>query len=137
MPVIQGFFTDYQLGKWLDQLFAGAPYTPPATLYVGLSIRRASRQGNVNEPSSASGYSRAVAGSGSWGTSSAGGTTNVQAIAFPTPTAAWGTVISMFVADAPTGGNVIAAADLVSPRTINAGDPAKTFAPGAIQISRS
>jgi hypothetical protein len=41
----------------------------------------------------------------------------------------------VFIADAPSGGNVLAMADLPSPRTINNGDIAPTIAVNALFLS--
>ena len=63
---------------------------------------------------------------------SAGAKANAAAITFPAPSAAWGSVLSVFIADAADGGNVLAMADLPAPRTINGGDPAPTIAVNAL-----
>jgi len=55
-------------------------------------------------------------------------TSNSNAITFPSPTANWGTVVAMAVMDASTAGNMIGWADLTTPRTINNGDGAPSFA---------
>jgi hypothetical protein len=133
---IQGFFTDYQLAKWQDYLFIGTAYTRPTNIYVGLSITQSLRSGTKTEVSGAS-YARVSTSTASWAQTFNGTTSNILAITFPAPLENWGTVVAMFLADAVTGGNVIAMADLAIPRTIKSGDPAKSFAVGSISISRS
>ncbi len=70
--------------------------------------------------------------SGAAGDSSAGTLTNAVAIAFPAPSANWGTVTHFGVFDAATVGNALYYGDLTTSRTINNGDSAPTFAIGAL-----
>ncbi len=133
-----GFFTDYANNKFLDMVFGAAAYTPPATLYVGLSVNSANRYGSFIEPSGG-GYTRVpIANSlANFPASSGGSKSNSTVITFPAPTAAWGTIVSLFVADAASGGNVLAVADLTTPRTINAGAAPATVASGALFLSHA
>lgn len=50
MGALIGFFTDYQHNKWLNQLLSGTPYTPPTSLYVGLSKNIALKANAFTEP---------------------------------------------------------------------------------------
>jgi hypothetical protein len=68
---------------------------------------------------------------------SSGAKSNAVPITFPAPSAAWGPVQSVFIADAVDGGNVLAMADLPAPRTIRGGDPAPTIAVNALFLSHS
>jgi hypothetical protein len=58
-------------------------------------------------------------------------------IAFPTPTASWGTVQSLFVADAASGGNVLAMADLTTPLAVSSGGAAPKVAVNALYLSHT
>ena len=133
-----GFFTDYANNLVLDLFFGSVTYTPPTTLYLGLSQSAATKTGSTAEPSGG-GYARvAVANNLSSFPSASGGTKANAAVAtFATPTASWGTVVSVFVADAISGGNVIAMADLTIPKTVNAGGTAPTVAAGALFLSHT
>jgi hypothetical protein len=92
----------------------------------------------VIEPSGG-GYSRiaVVNNAASFPAASAGTKSNGLALAFPPPTAAWGTIQSLFVADAATGGNVLAMADVATPKTINNGSTPATVAVGALFLSHT
>lgn len=63
-------------------------------------------------------------------------TWNAVAINFPAPTGSWGTVKSLYLMDAASGGNVIGAWNLLIARTVASGDPALGFDIGALRITR-
>jgi hypothetical protein len=135
---MSGFFTDYANNKLLDMVFGSAAYSPPATLYLGLSLSSASKNGSTSEPSSG-GYARvALTNNATNFPAAIGGTkSNAAQATFPAPTADWGTVQSLFVADAPSGGNVLAMADLTAPRTITRGSAPARVAVGALFLSHT
>lgn len=64
-------------------------------------------------------------------------TQNSNAVTFPAPTANWGTVTHFGIWDAATGGNLLYSGAIATPRTINNGDGAPSFAAGALTISES
>ena len=69
------------------------------------------------------------------GTATDGLTSNVATITFPAPTApGWGVATHCGVWDAPTGGNFIGGGALTTPKTINGGDAAPSFGPGALVV---
>lgn len=76
-----------------------------------------------------------AAGSTTASTGTGGATSNNGAITFPTPSAAWanGTMMiwGMAFYDALTGGNLARWAPLTAPKTVNATDPAPSFAAAA------
>jgi hypothetical protein len=118
--------------------------TPPRSPlpYLGLSTGAANKAGTIaGEPPGSSGYARVAFGANYFAASPNEYTTvatvsvNVAPFTFPTPTGAWPTVLSVFMADAPTGGNVIWMANLSAPRTFGVG-VVPGFAAGAIVISR-
>ena len=133
-----GFLTDYSNNKTLDLFFGASAFTPPATLYFGLSQTASSKSGTVSEPAGG-GYARVAVANNLTGFPAASGGTksNAAVVTFPAPSAAWGTVASVFIADAVSGGNVLAAADLTTPKTISSGASAPTIAVGALFLSHT
>ncbi len=135
-----GFWTDYVLNAVLNRLFQGTPFSSPTNLYVGLSCLRARRNGQIQEiPSTlngvATGYARVPI---QFSSATNGSTSNTAAVAFPQATAVWKTnqpIKSLFIADAATGGNVLAMIDL-DYQTVAAGSTL-TFAPGQIALARA
>jgi hypothetical protein len=146
--------TDAFENKLIDFLFraqslglantTAAAGTGPSTHYVGL-IGVAGSDGSVGTELSGGGYARvAVAASlANWAgtqgagtmtvsTGSSGTTSNNIAITFPTPTGAWGQAVEWGIFDSQTGGTEIIRAPLAAPKTINNGDPAPSFAAGAL-----
>jgi hypothetical protein len=133
-----GFFTDYTNNAVLNLVFGATTYTPPSTLYIGLSQSSSTKGGTIVEPSGG-GYARVAVPNtaANFPAARAGTKSNAGAIAFPTPTGNWGTIQSLFIADAMTDGNVLAMADLTSPTTINSGLTAATVATGALFLSHT
>lgn len=133
-----GFFTEHASNAALDLFFGGRRHEPTTLLYVGLSTGPASRRASYAEPEGG-GYARAaLENSGANFPGASGGMkANARAIAFPAPTADWGTIASVFVADAPLGGNVLAMADLARPRAVVAGGRPPTIAAGSLAFSHS
>ena len=133
-----GFFTDYSNNKVLDLFFGAISFTPPPTLYVGLAQNTANKRGLTSEPTGG-GYTRVALPNSStnFPTANFGTKSNALAITFPAPTADWGTVQSLFLADAPAGGNVVAMADLTVPKAITNGSPAAKVAVGALFLSHT
>ena len=134
-----GFLTDYANDKTLD-LFSAAAITPFCNpLLRGEYSQTASiKTGAVSEPSGG-GYARVAVSNTltNFPAASSGTKSNATAITFPTPSAAWGTVVSVFIADAAAGGNVLAMADLTTPKTINSGASAPTIAVSALYLSHT
>ena len=133
-----GYLTDYANNKVLDQLFGAVPLSPPSSLYFGLSQSPATKSGSVAEPSGGS-YTRVAVPNdmAHFPAAGAGTKSNAAAITFPAPTSSWGSVMSVFVADSPSGGNVIAMADLPTPKTIASGGSAPTIGVGALFLSHT
>jgi hypothetical protein len=135
---MSGFFTDYVNNKVLDLFLGAVPYTPPSTLYFGLSQNLANKGGSVAEPT-AGGYARVALANNTTNLPPAlGGTKgNAVAIQFPSPTANWGTITTVFIADASTGGNILAMADLTASKTISSGNAAPTIAVSGLYMSHT
>ena len=133
-----GFFTDFANNKALDLFFGAAAYTPPGVLYLGLSLTTAHKGGYVTEPSGG-GYARVALTNNStnFPAAVAGSKSNAAAVMFPTPTSDWGTVQSLFVADAAVGGSVLAMADLIAPKLIHSGSATVKVAAGSLYLSQT
>jgi len=110
-------FSNYLETELLDHVFAGNAYTSPTTVYVGLFTSAPSEAGGGTEVSGGS-YVRKA---GSFSVSGNTATTSA-AIEWPTATASWGTITSIGIYDASSGGNLLAYANLSSSKTIASGD---------------
>lgn len=131
-----GSFADYLENEILDHIFGGGDYVRPATLYIGLSTTTISDAGgNITEPSG-NGYARvAVANNATnFPTASAGATSNGTPITFPAATGSWGTITDFFIADAASGGNILAYGALNASQAVASGETIN-FAVGALSIS--
>jgi hypothetical protein len=60
---------------------------------------------------------------------------NVNAITFPAPNANWGACTHFGIYDQSSGGNLLFHGALTTPKTVNNGDPAPSFAAGALVIT--
>jgi hypothetical protein len=134
---------DYGENQIIDTIFRGQATTLGANLFVGLSTAACSDSSVGTEVTGGS-YARvSVARSlANWaGTQSAGSTTastgtggqtsNNTTITFPTPSAGWGTVVSTFIADASTGGNILVCTTLTLSQVIGIGNTV-SFAAGQL-----
>lgn len=100
--------TNYVLDKEIKHEFGLETYSVTG-FWVGLSTSAIDKSGNgVVEPSGAAGYSRysLPKGTGNWQYSDTGVVVNTSAATFNS-TGNWGTVISVFLADASSGGNIL------------------------------
>lgn len=140
-------FTDYAENKIVDALFRGQPLNAPATWYVALHTTADNDAGTARVEVAGGSYARVPitatlanwagtqgAGTTVASTGSSGTTSNNGAITFAAPTANWGTVAGMGLYDALTGGNEWVYGALQTPKTVNSGDPAPTFAAAALSI---
>ena len=131
---LAGAMMDYLENALINHVFRGTPYSAPSTIYVGLSSTSCSDSSAGTEISGGS-YARVgvATGTGTWAATNGtnGTTSNVSTLTFATPSAGWGTVTSVVLYDASTGGNGLTCSALTVPKTINNGDDVK-FPPGAI-----
>jgi hypothetical protein len=138
-PIVHNLVNDF----WLrGQTFS------PLTIYLALSTAPANIASPPIEPAGG-GYARVATTTSSWSaipnanfalrgaTNSTAVIKNAAILTFPAPTGNWGTVRSVYLMDSPVGGNVLGAANLTIPRTISAGEVARSFATGALWISKS
>lgn len=138
--------SNYLENKLIDFAIRGQAFTPAATLYAALFTAGPDDTGGGTEVTGGS-YARVAVTSNmtNWaGTQAAastsassgtGGTTsNNTAITFPAPTADWGVVTHVAFFDASTSGNEYFYSTLTTPKTINNGDPAPSFAAAAFTL---
>jgi hypothetical protein len=143
LPVQAAALTDFAENKTVDALIRAQAIGTPATWYVALYTTCPTDSTGGAEVTGGS-YARVAvtAGLTQWaGTQSAGSTTassgsggttsNNATITFPAPTANWGVVNCWGLTDASTAGNIWAYSALTTPKTINNGDAAPSFAAAA------
>lgn len=133
-----GALTNYTEDELVKHLFRTGSMTKPAALYVGLFTAMPGEAGGGTEVTGGS-YARvAVApGDANWAATVGGNgtTSNVSAVTFPAPTADWGAggqVVGWGIFDAASAGNLLVYAALATAKSINNGDPAPSFAAGAL-----
>ncbi len=129
---------DFGENQIIDTVIRGQVTTLGANIFVGLSTTACSDSATGTEVAGGSYARSAVARSlANWaGTQGAGTTTassgtggqtsNNTVITFATPSASWGLVSHVFLADSAAGGNIIVCTALTLAKTINSGD-AVTF----------
>lgn len=125
--------TYYSANRILDRNFGGTAYSPPATMYFGLSTTTIQIDGTgATEPSGGS-YARVAFTNDktNWGTAVNASLTNSAAVTFPESTASWGTITHVFISDASSGGNIWFF-DALSPARSVASATTVLFAIGAI-----
>lgn len=110
--------------------------TLPANLYFAAYTTDPTMADTGSEVSTTStGYARVslARATGSWDSpSSSGATQNAVVITFPVPTGNWGQVTHIGIRDASSGGNLLLRGALTSPKNVNNGDPAPSFAVGEV-----
>jgi hypothetical protein len=116
---------------WLT-LKQGMPKRP---IYVALFTAAPSDAGGGTEVSGGS-YARIAVPPLDANWTAASGTDgladNTAAITFAAPSANWGVVTHVAIMDRLTGGNYLMWGALVTPKTVNSGDPAPQFSAGAL-----
>ena len=137
--------TDFAENRIVDSVLRSQALGAPTTWHVALYTTAPTDAGGGVEVSGG-GYARVavpaslVAWAGTQGagttvaSNGAGGlTSNNTAIAFPTPTAPWGTVVAFGLFGAATGGDLWIHAALGTARVIGTGDGV-SFAPAALTV---
>lgn len=139
--------SDYLENKLVDHLFRGVSFSAPTALYMALLTATPSDTGGGTEVTGGS-YARvslaptttnwaatnAAASTTNPSSGTSGTTSNNSVITFPAPTASWGVVTHMAIYDASTSGNLMFYVALTTPKTINNGDAAPSFAAAALSI---
>ena len=120
----------------LNLIFGAAAYTPPATLYAGLSTADPLDSGSGLAEPVGNGYARvAVANNATnWPAAAAGAKSNGTVVSFAAATGAWGTITHFVIFDAATAGNRIISGALVTAQAIVSGNT-PSFAIGDIDIT--
>lgn len=130
--------SDYLEVELRKHIFRTGSFTKPSALYVSLHTADPTDAANGAEVSGGS-YARVQRDplDANWtGASSTNGVTdNAAAITFPSPTANWGTITHFGIWDASSGGNLLVHGALTTPKTVNNGDAAPSFATGALVIT--
>lgn len=127
--------TYYSANRILDRNFGGTAYTPPSTMYFGLSTTAIQIDGTGATEPVGGNYSRVslVNDKTNWGVASNGSLTNLVAVTFPESSASWGTITHVFISDASSGGNIWFF-DALSPSRTVASLTTVLFAIGAITV---
>ena len=110
-------FTNFLETEILDHVFAGAAYTAPSTLYLGLFTGAPGEADGGTELSGSAYVRKPIAF-----TTSGDTTSNNAAVEFPTATGSWGTVTHVGVFDASTSGNLMVYATLSASKAVASGD---------------
>lgn len=142
--------SNFTQNKWIDSFMRAQTALTPATIYITLDTTAGTAQACGTEVSGGSFARQPItsalanwAGTQGAGTTSAssnasgtsGTTSNNNPISFPAPTANWGTVVGFCGFDASSGGNLLFYAPLTTPKTVNSGDAAPSFAAGALTFT--
>lgn len=147
-PIVFGSaLANFWENELIDHLFRNRSYTAPTAMHIALYTAAPGETGGGTEVSGGS-YARVSYGTGAtiWegtggettATDSAGtggGTQNINAITFPTPSANWGQATHFAALDAGSGGNFYFYGALTQSKNINNGDPAPSFAAGALDFA--
>jgi hypothetical protein len=138
--------SDYLENLITDHLFRTRTWSKPTALYYGLYTVAPTDAGGGTEVSGGnyarvnlapldSNYTATQGGTSGNSSGTSGGTSNAVAITFGAPSASWGTVVAFGIFDAPTGGNMLIWDLLTVSRLISNGDPAPSWAIGAMQVA--
>lgn len=141
-----GMYTDFAENNIIDALFRGQSLGAPATWYVALCTTTGSDSAGGTEVTGGS-YARVAvtaslanfagtqsAGSTVASTGTSATTSNNGSITFPAPTAGWGSITSVELWDASSGGNRWVYSALTVAKTVNNGDPAPLFNAAALSL---
>ena len=126
-----GSFSDFAENEILDHALKVGAYTPPATIYVGLSTADPLDTGAGLAEPSGNGYARKAI---FFGAASSRTITQDAQVNFDTATGAWGTVTHWALFDAATDGNMLAHGSLNSGIAVTSGK-APYIASGGVAVS--
>jgi len=138
-----GSLADYLEKKMIDDWFGKAANAVPATVYLALftdSNSAAQRDAGTVTEVTGNAYARVAVTNNATNFPNASGVGAAKslhvAFSFPAPTPGnWGTVTAFGIYDAASAGNLLAWGDLTTPRVINGGDGAPSFAVDALTFS--
>ena len=132
--------TNYAENKIVDAVLRGQALGAPATLYIALFTAAPTDTGGGTEvtggsyarvavTASLANFSGTQATASTTASSGTGGqSSNNAAITFPAPTANWGSITHVMIMDASSSGNGWLHGALTTPKTVNSGDAAPSFA---------
>ena len=130
--------SDYLEVELRKHLFRTGSFTKPTVLGVALFTVTPSDSGGGTEVTGGS-YARVdlppLDANWTGASSTDGATDNAVAITFPAPSANWGTVVAFGIFDATSAGNLLVWGPITPNKTINNGDPAPSFAIGALDVT--
>ena len=117
-------FSDYLEAAILNHIFRNtAIFTPPANVYLALFTAAPSDSGGGTEVTGGSYARKAVSTTSQWSAPGVDGLTdNINAQAFVTATASWGTVTHVGIFDAASAGNLLFHGALTVSKTVGSGD---------------
>lgn len=131
---MSGSATNYLEQKIGDHLFRTAVFAKPAELWVGLFTALPDEAGENGVEVDGNNYSRVQndPGDANWYRSTEGENKywNSKPLEFPVQSAPWGEIIGVGLFDAATGGNLLIAALLDTPRTVDMTTANPVFPPG-------
>jgi hypothetical protein len=134
----EGSWSRLMQNRISDWLFGYPSQSFPTTFHIGLSRTPINADGSGLTEISGGNYARVQVPLNASNFKKLGeyGTTwcNSQAVQFNAPSADWGDCEWFFIADAPTGGAVLASGPLNRPATIKSGDTAPVFFPESLHI---
>lgn len=132
-----GSFGNFLEDELLDHVFGAAAYTAPGTVYVALYTVTPTDANASGTEVTGGAYARVAVTNNAtnWPAASAGAKANGTAITFPAPTANWGVIVAFAIYDAATLGNELAWGAITPNKTVNASDPAPSFAVGDLDIT--
>lgn len=126
--------TTHMANKVGDHAFRNTAWAAPANSYLGLSLTNPTAAGLQTGEVTGTGYAR-IAATSKMGAFAAGVSTNTAEFDFGTPGSDWGTPAYVFLADASSGGNVLAYEQIPSPRAVLSGGRPVKFAVGQVRIT--
>lgn len=132
-------FTNFLEDELLDHIFTDTAYSPPATLYIGLSETDPGETGSLTgEPTFTNGYARVSTTAADWDAAASGSKTTGVAKTFPAASGgSWRSGADLayfFISDASTAGNMLCSGALTVAKPVLDGDTAE-FAAGALTIT--
>ena len=127
-----GSLSDYSENKVLELLVGKTAFATP-TAWLALFTVAPTDAGGGTEATGGS-YAREQTAGADWAAAASGAITNANAIAFPTATANWGTVVAAALFDAATAGNMLIWGDLTVSKAVNT-DDTLSFPAGAIDFT--
>lgn len=118
----------------LAHLVGKTAWTMPSSVYVALFTTIPADDGTGGVEVTGGAYARVLTSGATWTTPSAGAITTAALITFPIATAGWGTVTSVGLYTASSGGTLLAFGSLTSSVTVLSGQ-APSFAIGDLDLT--